>query len=610
MADRKSLQVNSVEFDGIKSNLKAFLQNQETFRDYDFEGSGLSVLVDLLAYNTYYQAFYNNMAVNEMFLDSAVKRSSVVSHAKTLGYTPNSRTAPTAIVDVTFPSTPSASVLLPGAQFTTSINGKTYTFVNTQTATIAATAPHISNLPIKEGRLASTTYVVPDVQKNRKYEIPELSVDISTVTVRVQASQTDTTGYTDTWSVAGDLTSITSTSKVYWIEENTLGTFEVLFGDGVVGQKLSAGNVITITYLVTNGSAANGAGNGDSVTTRAFRYLNSSYTVEVKSVASGGAERESIEDIRFKAPRAYTTQNRAVTKGDYSSLIESNFTGFDSVFVFGGEEADPPSFGRVFIALKPSSGTVVSEALKKQVEDFLKTKAVLSITPTVIDPDYTYLRFNANVFYDTTRTTLSTQGIASAIRSGIVQNLSQNLGKFGRVFSISKLLKEIDASSDSIESSAVSVTMEKRLLPSSERPVSYTAKFGNEIYHPHDGHKVVITSNTFKYLDPVDQQTKDVFIEDNGFGRLSLFTLVNETKNVVLQEAGIVDYANGIVKLNQVQVLPPVDDPYIKIFATAQNQRYTSIRDMILFCDYAEDTSAITVFVNGVAETGSLVTSN
>lgn len=610
MADRKSLQVNSVEFDGIKNNLKAFLQGQETFKDYDFEGSGLSVLIDILAYNTYYQAFYNNMAVNEMFLDSAVKRASVVSHAKTLGYTPNSRTAATAIVDVTFPTTPSASILLPGAQFTTSINGKTYTFVNTQTATISATAPHITNLSIKEGRLASTTYVVPDVSKNRKYEIPELSVDISTITVRVQASQTDTTGYTDTWSVSGDLTTITPTSKVYWIEENTLGSFEIVFGDDVIGQKLSAGNVVTITYLVTNGSIGNGAGNGDTTTARAFRYLTSSYDVAVKSVASGGAERESIEDIRFKAPRAYTTQNRAVTKGDYSSLVESNFTGFDSVFVFGGEEAEPPSFGRVFVALKPSNGTVVSELLKKSVEDFLKTKAVLSITPTVIDPDYTYLRFKANVFYDTTRTTLSPQGISTAIRSGIVENLSQNLGKFGRVFSVSKLLKEIDASSDSIESSSVKVTMEKRLLPSSERPVSYVAKFGNEIYHPHDGHSVVITSNTFKYLDPTDQVVKDVFIEDDGFGKLVLFTLVNETKQLILENAGEVDYLNGVVRLNQVQVLPPDDDPFIKIYAVAENQRYKSVRDMILFCDYVEDTSAIEVVVNGVTDTGSLVISS
>lgn len=609
MAERKSLQVNSVEFDGIKNNLKEFLKGQETFRDYDFEGSGLSVLIDLLAYNTYYQAFYNNMAVNEMFLDSAVKRASVVSHAKTLGYTPNSRTAPTAVVDVTFPSTPSASVLLPGAQFTTSINGRTYTFVNTQTVNISPTAPHIENLSIKEGRLTTTSYVVPDIQKNRKYEIPDLSVDISTITVRVQASQTDTTGYTDTWSVANNLTEVTPTSKVYWIEENTLGTFEIVFGDDVLGQKLSAGNLITITYLVTNGSAANGAGNGDTPNARAFRYLNSSYTVEVKSIASGGAEREEIEDIRFKAPRAYSAQNRAVTKGDYSSLIESNFTGFDSVFVYGGEEADPPSFGRVFIAIKPSDGELVNETTKKRVEDFLKTKAVLTITPVVIDPDYTYLRFSANVFYDTTKTTLSGQGLSTAIRSSIIDNISRNLGKFGTVFSMSKLLTDIDQTSDSIESSSVSVTMEKRLLPFSQRPVSYVANFGNEIYHPHDGHKGVTRSNTFKYLDPVDQQVKNVNIEDDGFGNLSFYTLINETKQTVLENAGEVDYANGIVRLNQVQVLPPDIDPYIVLYADAENQRYKSIRDLILFCDYIDDPSAIEVTLNGVTDVGSLAVS-
>ena len=614
--NRKNLSVNSIEFEDIKTNLKNFLKGQTEFKDYDFEGSGMAVLIDLLAYNTYYQGFYNNVVANEMFLDSAVKRASVVSLAKSLGYTPNSKTAPTAIVDVTLAENPSSNILLPGAQFTTVVNGTSYTFVNTESAEInwtSATTPAITNLNIKEGSLSSATYVVPDTENNRKYKINDANADISTVSVRVQNSQTDTTGLTDTWSRAGDLTEITSSSKAYWIEENTSGEFEIYFGDNVIGKKPETGNLITITYLITNGISANGAGNGDSATSRAFTYLNAANTVEVKSVASGGTDLETVDAIRFKAPRAFTTQNRAVTKGDYSSLVESNFTGFDSVFVYGGEEADPPTFGSVFVAIKPSIGTIVSDGVKKEVQDFLKTKAVLSVTPQIVDPDYTYLRLTADVLYDSTKTTLSVDSISAAVRSNIITNIQNNLGKFDQSFSISKLLADIDSSSSAIDSSAIEVLMEKRILPTSIKDVSYILSFGNSIDHPHDGHKNVVTSNTFKYLDPTDSVTKDVFVGDDGFGNISFFTKDGVNDVVVLENAGTVDYENGIVRINQVQISSPVDSPEIKIFAVAKNQRYVSVREKIIFNDYATDTSAITIRTNGIVQstsTGSLTSSN
>ena len=599
--NRKNLSVNSIEFEDIKANLKEFLKGQSEFSDYDFEGSGLSVLIDLLAYNTYYQGFYNNVVANEMFLDSAVKRASVVSIAKALGYTPNSKTAATATVDVTLPDDPESSVLLPGAQFTTLIDGRPFTFVNTETAEINwvdGTTPAITNLNIKEGVLSNVSYVVPDADTNRKYKINDKNADISTVTVRVQTSQTDTTGLSDTWSRAGDFTDITSSSNVYWIEENTSGDFEIYFGDDVIGRKLEAGNLITISYLITNGTAGNGAGKGDAEGSRSFTYLNANNVVEVKSVSSGGTDFETVDAIRFKAPRAFTSQNRAVTKNDYSSLVESNFTGFDSVFVFGGEEADPPTFGSVFVAIKPSEGTIVSDAVKSQVENFLKTKAVLSITPVVLDPDYTYLRFTVNSFYDATKTTLSADSLRSAIRSNVIKNINNNLGKFNQSFAISKLLTDVDSASSAIDSSAVNVLMEKRILPTSVRGVSYVINYGNPIFHPHDGHMRVISSNTFRYLDPVDNDIKNVFIKDDGFGILTFCQKVGESDQIVLQNAGSVDYANGIVKINQVQILSPEDIPEIKIFAVANNQRYVSLRDKILFNDYLVDTSAIDIAVS------------
>lgn len=608
MTNRKNLSVNSVDFEDIKENLKNFLRGQDTFKDYDFDGSGLSVLIDTLAYNTYYQAFYNNVVANEMFLDSAIKRSSVVSHAKNLGYIPNSKTAASAIVDLTYGSDPGISTLLPGAQFTTSVNGKTYTFVNVNSADITEVESgvfKISDLTIKEGSLTSVTYVVPDGSNNVKYTINDSDVDTSTIKVRVQTSQTDTTGLTDTWSKVADFTEITSTSNVYFIEENSSGDFEVFFGDGVVGKKPEPGNVITITYLITNGKDANGAGNGDSASARAFRYLNASNTVEVTSVASGGADKESVDDIRFKAPRSFSTQNRAVTKSDYVSLVESNYTGFDSVFVYGGEEADPPTFGSVFVAIKPSTGEIISDSLKKDVVNFLSTKAVLSITPTVIDPDYTYLRFGVNVTYDPTKTNLNSTSIANSVRDSITRNLKNNLGKFNKSFAISKLLTDIDASSTSIDSSSVKVTMEKRLRPTSSKIISYVLNFGNEISHPHDGHVAVVSSGDFIYLDPVDFTSKTVSLKDDGFGNISFFETKNDSVVMVAQNVGTVDYANGVIRLNNVQIQGPATKPYISVFAGTNIQRYVSLREKVLVNDNENDASAISITINGIDQATS-----
>ena len=606
MTNRKKLSVNSVEFEDIKTNIKDFLRSQETFKDYDFDGSGLSVLIDTLAYNTYYQAFYNNVVANEMFLDSAVKRSSVVSHAKTLGYVPNSKTAATAIVDLTFGSNPGTSVLLPGAIFTTKINDKSYTFVNTQSATITSTdgVYKVTDLNIKEGSLDSLSYIVPDGTNNIKYTITDPNVDISTITVRVQNSQTDTTGLTDSWSRSDDLTKLTATSNVYFIEENTDGNFEILFGDGVIGKKPEPGNLITVTYLVTNGTEGNGGGRGDSASARAFRYLNASNTVEVTSVATGGSDKESVDDIRFKAPRSYTTQNRAVTEGDYVSLVESNFTGIDSVFVYGGEEAEPPTFGSVFIAVKPTTGEIVSDSFKKSIADYLSTKAVLSITPTVIDPDYTYLRFAVTSTYDPSKTKLDTTAIGNAIRTSVQRNIKTNLGKFNKSFAVSKLLTDIDGSSTAIDSSAVSITMEKRLKPTSGKIISYVLNYGNSIEHPHDGHIAVVSSGNFIFLDPADNENKTVFLQDDGYGNISFFRRVESTQILVAENIGIVDYDKGTIQLNNVQIQSPTETPYITIFAKSSIQRYISVRDKILVNDN-DDTSAITISVNGIDQSTS-----
>lgn len=604
MAERKRLSVNSIEFEGIKQNLKDFLKGQSTFRDYDFDGSGLSVLLDILAYNTYYQAFYNNMVANEMFLDSAVKRESVVSLAKNLGYTPNSTTAPTAVVDLTLAGEPTSTTLLPGAVFTTSLDGQNYTFVNVEPATFDENNT-ITDLQIKQGYLSSISYIVPDNDVTRRYEIPEDNVDISTIKVTVQQSTTNTSGITDIWSTAGDLSQITSTDKVYYLQENSKQKFEIYFGDNVFGQKLQPGNLITVTYLVTSGPAANDAGKNDSVDNRAFTYGAAANTVVVKSYASGGSNKETINDIRFKAPKAFSSQNRAVTANDFSTLIESNFSGFDSVFVYGGEEAEPPVFGTVFVAIKPSVGTVVTDGIKTNVLKFLRSKTVLSITPEIIDPDYTYLRLNTNVVYDPTLTALPRESVVAGIRESIISYLNTNIGKFGRSYSASKITSQIDGSSSAIISSIVNVTMEKRFIPADAQAVSYELNYGNPIYHPHDGHMAVVHSNVFKYLDNEANVVKNVFIEDDGYGVINFYETVNNTKQIALENAGVVNYDTGVVSLNQVQISSPNDRPEIIVYAETKTPKLDSVREKILFSDFVEDPTAIKINLSTGTQSGT-----
>lgn len=602
---RKNLSVNSLDFEDIKANLKNYLRSQDVFKDYDFEGSAIATLVDILAYNTYYQGFYNNVVANEMFLDSAVKRSSVVSLAKSLGYIPKSRTAANAIVDLVYGSPPSQTVLLPGAQFTTTVNDKTLTFVNVDSANITETdgVYSISDLVIKEGTLTNTTFIVPDASNQNKYTITEPNIDASTIKVRIQSSQTDTTGINESWSRVSDLSGLDSTTNVFFVEENTNGEYEIFFGDGVLGKKPEPGNLVTVTYLITGGEIGNGAGRNDAEGSRSFRYLNADNDVIVKSPAVGGAEKETVNDIRFRAPRSYATQNRAVTETDFVSLIESNFTEFESVFVFGGEQANPPAFGVVYVALKGiPPETTATPSQKQRVEEFLRTKSIIGVRPIAIDPDITYMRFNIDASYEPEKTTLSGPSIVAAIRNNVESNIDINLGKFNKTFSVSKFLTDIDSASAAIESSSVDVTMEKKFLAENTlNTLSYTFEFGNPIFHPHDGHIPVISSNTFRYFDPTDSVTKNVRLEDDGFGNIS-FYLADPSKALVARNVGVVDYSAGIIRLTQVQIFSPTDSPIIRIFAKANEKRYRILREKILVNDYRLDPSAIRITLNGIAE--------
>ena len=396
----KRLDVTDLDFDTIKDNLKTFMRNQDEFTDYDFEGSGLSALLDVLSYNTHYLAMNMNMVANESFLDTASVRSSVVSHAKTLGYTPNSARAPIANVNVTLNGaieTLTQAVIPAGTIFTTQIDDVNYQFVTVSEHTINKVNGILSfsNIPIYEGTYVTNRYTVDTTNVDQKFLLNDNRSDTTTLTVDVfdTASSTDST----TFTLATDTTQTNSTSNVYFLQEGADGKFEIYFGDGIIGKALSDGNVVRMRYVVTNKAKANGA---SSFSTTATISTITDITTATVSNASGGAEPESIQSIKFNAPLDFAAQGRAVTINDFKTIVPKVYANTKSVQVYGGEDNDVPVYGRVYISIVPTAGTITASAKDRIITDLKNTYTVASITPVIVDPEYTKLRLGISFTYN------------------------------------------------------------------------------------------------------------------------------------------------------------------------------------------------------------------
>jgi hypothetical protein len=479
-----NVQLTGLDFDDIKNNLKTFLRNQDTLKDYNFDGSALSVLLDVLAYNTQYNAFYLNMVANEMFLDTALQRSSVVSHAKLLDYTPKSAIAPTAYINVTVDNVSSSSLTLP--QFTNflseSVDGVNYNFVTTKSTTVNTSANTVifEDVEIKQGIPVTYNYVVDSVTNpNFTFEIPDDSIDASTVLVTVQESNSNS--YSEIYQSAQNYLTLDGTSLVYFLQETLTGTYEIIFGDGIIGKKLKDGNLVSINYVVTQGTAAAGANNFvlmDSVS--GFNTV----TVDGFVPATNGGARESLDSIKFQAPKSYSAQKRAVTKEDYITFIQQNNIGltFDAVNVWGGEENDPPVYGAVYICMKPTGAFNITQTQKqKLLDDVIRPISVMTVTPIIVDPDYTYIKINANVIYDPAKTTLPSSTIQTNIKEVINNFATTTLNTFDSTFLSSELTAAIKASSPSILTSEVSIQLQKKFLPNLTTPTTYKLYYGAPI---------------------------------------------------------------------------------------------------------------------------------
>lgn len=521
MAESK-IKITELEFQNIKDNLKTFIKAQPEFTDYDFEGSGLNILMDILAYNTHYMSYYANMVANEMFMDTADLRSSVVSHAKLLGYIPRSRIAPIARVniEITPPLSGAGSTqqLLLVPRFTRfrseNISGTNFAFVLLEDKTVQKSGGKftISNAVIKQGTPLVYTFIVDSLTNpQQKFKLPDTGIDTSTIEVTVQKSTTNLA--TEKFVLAEDAAEVTATSSVYYIDEVDNSKYQIYFGDDVLGKKLDDGNVLIVTYLITDGPLANKA---NSFTMIDIVDGFSNVNVSTVQTATAGADIESIESVRFSAPKGYLSQNRAVTKNDYIALINKKYPYFDSVTVWGGEENDPPQFGKVFVSAKPRDGfevtTVEKEFLKESV---LKPISILTVIPEFVDADYNYLNFGVRASYDPLRTNKTPAQIDSAIKAAITSFVNLELNKFNSTFRASRLTRKIDDADPGILSTELNIFVEKKFRPLLNNERTYTLDFGIPLTRGTTENRLY-SSPGFQLTDSTNV-TRTCFIEEVPF---------------------------------------------------------------------------------------------
>ena len=484
MADR--LRVTELDFDTIKNNLKSFLKQQSEFQDYDFDGAGLNILLDILAYNTHYNAYYLNMVANESFLDTAILRDSVVSHAKTLGYIPFSRTAPVAVINFTVESndvTSGTCTIPAGFTFLSNqIDNKSYNFTVTEDVTVTKSNTQyiFENLEIREGQLNSYNFSYDEGSNPKStFVLPDVNIDTTTikVTVTPQSSNTSTT----TYKKVVDVTDVGPTSEVFFIQENLNGKYQIYFGNDVVGKKLSDGSIVTCTYLVTNGDIGNKANSFISTTsiTDSLGSSLQSFIITPVSSASGGSERQSVDSIKFSAASQFSTQNRLVTFKDYETYILNNYPNIGSISVWGGEDNIPPVYGTVFVSMKPKNNYYISETEKQRIIDEIITpKSIVATKTQILDPKYLYLTLVNEVQYNPNKTTNTEDTIRQNIRNAVINYNNTYLNKFGSKFILSKMQEAIDnVDTNSINGSTTTVRVQKRFVPTINQTASYNIDF-------------------------------------------------------------------------------------------------------------------------------------
>jgi len=599
----KRLSVTEFDFDEVKDNLKVFLSGQTEFTDYDFEGSGMNAMLDVLAYNTHYLGFNANMLANEMFLDSASLRSSVVSHAKTLGYIPNSARAAVATVNVVLnTSSLTSATMAAGTVFKSTVDGTDYQFVTSDSITASTVGSSIPFLLVKiyEGTFVTTRYTVDSTDADQRFLVPNRRADTSTLKVVVQNSSSDTT--TTTFTQATDITQVTASSNAYFLQEVENGKFEVYFGDGVIGTALADGNIVILTYVVSNTTAANSA----SIFKNSASIGNvTDVSVEVVDVANGGSEPETITSIKYNAPLDYASQGRCVTTEDYKVYAKKLYANAKSVQVFGGESGSfdtslgvvsTAEYGKVFISIVATTGLNLTTSEKKQLVTDLGKFTVASITPVIVDPETIFIILNVTFKYDSSKTTSSASQIESEITNDLTSYNTNTLEQFEGLFRHSKITRIVDDANSSILNNTTNVTLGKFFTPTTTAAASYNLYFNNALYNPHSGHNASgggILSSTGFFIS--GDTTNEHFLDDNGAGIVRLYYIQSGINVYVDSTAGTINYVTGAIAIDSIFITTVSDvdggtSTQIRITVIPNSKDIVPIRNQVLKIDFTNST--------------------
>ena len=605
-----NLKVTELDFADIKENLKAFLKQQTEFNDYDFDGSGMSVLLDVLAYNTHYNAMNAHFALNEAFLDSAQIRGNVVTRAKLLGYVPRSILSPRATVTITVDvsaesgTIPTTLTLPRGTKLKTLIGGEEFQYVvlDNHTAPLESNKFIFSNITICEGSFREIKYRVDNDIENQKFQLSDDHADTSTLRVRVQENE-ESTAF-DIYTKFESLSTVNEETKTYYLQQNSNEYFEIYFGDGVTGFKPTNNNIVTLDYVITKGDESNGAGDAVNSLTgfSAVDNVGGFSTIQIltNSLSAGGVEEETSESIRFNAPLTFTSQNRAVTADDYAAIIKKSFANIDSISTWGGEDQDPPEYGRAYIAIKPLLSQTLTEDEKSEITGvILKGKNVVSITPEIVDPNFTNLELDVFFKYNPNLTDRSSTDLQTVVRDTIKDYNFNNLNKFDGVFRHSELLRKIDNSDPSILNSTVRPRMFQNITPVNNALNNFDLVFTSPFFQSGDSTSFVLNSTAFK-INSEDCFFGDIPIAGSTTRQVIVYKKVAGANVTVIANAGTLDVPNGKIKLNSFQ---PDTTDVIRLTLTPNSLDLAPKRDQLLTIDDTRVT--ITPEIDTIAVSGS-----
>ena len=604
-----NLNVTELDFDQIKRNLKNFLKQQNEFTDHDFEGSGLNVLLDVLAYNTHYNAMNAHYSLNEAFLDSAQIRGNVVTRAKLLGYTPRSilsaRATINLVVDMAGENAATqgatTSLVLPrGTKFTTVANGEEFDFVNLENVTGVKSGNKFtfSNVAIAEGTYKTLLYRVDNDIESQKFQLGDVDADTSTLRVRVQQNEQSVSH--EVYTKFESLLNVDSNSRIYYLQENPSELFEIYFGDGVIGKKPVNNNIVTLDYVFSKGEEANGADSFNIASTLSG-LVNSTYTVTVVTAAAGGTEKETMESIRFNAPLTFTSQNRAVTSDDYRGIILKNFANISSISTWGGEDNDPVDFGRVYISIKPLTADVLTAEEKSQIKDnVLKGKNIVSVTPEIVDPAFTNLELDVFVKYNPNLTDRTSVDLATLIKDVIADYNFNNLNKFDGVFRHSQLTRAIDASDPAILNSTVRPFMfqsisAKATAADNDHSLTFAAPF----YQAGNSTDFILTSTSFK-INGVDHFFGDIPIDGSAERKIIIYKVEDDVNITVEKDVGRINVSKGTLNVKGFSI---DSDTTITLTLTPNSLDIAPKRNQLLSIDPAK--VSVTPQVDTITTRGS-----